>query len=66
MGNLSLAAGQAQAAGALGRAQAINQGIGGLTGAALYGLGSFTPAAGGTFNTNFSPTTSQSQQYLGF
>jgi hypothetical protein len=66
MGNLSLAAGQASAAGSLGRAQAINQGIGGLTGAALYGLGSFTPGAGGTFNTNFSPTTSQSQQYLGF
>lgn len=65
MGNLSLAAGQASAAGTLGAAQARNQMVGGLLGAGMYGLGSFTPTATtGTFNT-FQPTTGQFSQFTG-
>lgn len=55
MGNLSLAAGQAGAAGLLGATQAQNQMIGGLAGAAAYGLGSYKPTA--TLGTSGMNTT---------
>jgi hypothetical protein len=72
MGNLSLAQGQAQAAGTLGAAQARNQMIGGLAGMGMYGMGQFQPTSTlgtGGLNTQltggFQPTTAQFDQYLG-
>jgi len=68
MGNLSMAAGQATAQGAIQAQQGRNQVAGALAGGfntMLGGLGS-AGSGGGTVNTNFQPTSTQYNNYLGF